>query len=588
MSRPTSDRGAFALTDFPDGQRGAVRWHFEDPVDVITTHDLREVRDCLARVEARAREGWFAVGFVAYEAAPAFDPALRVNASPSTPLLWFGIFEEPMVPPESSSATPADEPGDWQPHVGRARYEHTVNESLNRIRDGAFYQVNHTIRLRSPWPAGAVATYDALRAAQPSSYGMCLDIGGLRVVSVSPELFFSRRGRTIETRPMKGTAPRQPSAAADATVARALAYSVKDRAENVMIVDLVRNDLGRIAELGTINVPRLFDVERHPTLWQMTSTITACLRPEIQLPEIFDALFPSGSVVGAPKIAAAAWIADREHAPRGVYCGALGVVQPGGDCTFSVGIRTLVIDRDAKRAEYGTGGAITIDSTPQGEYDELIAKAAILSARPSAFDLLETMRLSDGVYRRRERHARRLLASADYFDFPDVREALDRALDDEAARVPEGDYRVRLLVARDGTARTEATPIAGLATPVRPLRCAMATTPVSSRDPFLYHKTTNRAIYDERRAAHRDVDEIILINERGELTECSIGNVVVELNGERCTPPPECGLLPGVFREELIEAGMVRERVLHPADLANATGTWLVNSLREWVELVVG
>jgi para-aminobenzoate synthetase/4-amino-4-deoxychorismate lyase len=320
----------------------------------------------------------------------------------------------------------------------------------------------------------------------------------------------------------------------------------------------------------------------------MTSTVSARLRANTTLPDIFAALFPSGSVVGAPKIAAAAWIAAHEGAPRGIYCGAIGVVRPGGDCVFNVAIRTLVIDGERRVAEYGAGGGITADSTSAGEYDELLAKAAVLRGGPPSFELLETMRLSEGRYTRRERHVRRVCASAEYFDFGDVAAAVGRALDTRARMSPTGDHRVRLLVSRDGTTRTEATPVAPReASSPSPWRCALSAVPVSSRDVFLFHKTTNRGVYEERRAAHPDADEVMLVNERGELTECTIGNLVVEIGGERLTPPLGCGLLAGVFREELLEQGKIEERVLHPSALSAATGLWLVNSLREWVPLTL-
>lgn len=580
----------FVLSDFPDVNGAAERLCFVDPREVVVAETVGEVYAALDRVERCATDGYFAVGYVAYDAAPAFDSALRVAVGAPTPLLWFGIYDAPTPPAPLQESLAAQDLGadDWRAHVTRAEYQDAVDGIIRGIGEGAFYQVNHTVRLRAAWDGDSLAMYNALRAAQPSSYGMYLDIGRFQILSVSPELFFARTGRHIETRPMKGTARRGRWLEEDAAAATALAESVKDRAENVMIVDLVRNDLGRIAELGSVVVPRLFEVERHPTLWQMTSTITAQLRHDVRLPDIFGALFPSGSVVGTPKVAAASWIADHEGAARGVYCGAIGLVRPGGDCVFNVAIRTLVVDRKTATAEYGAGGAITIDSTPVGEYDELMAKAAVLGGAAPAFELLETMRLADGVYVRRERHIRRLLGSASYFDFPEVSGSIGAALEDRARLEPVGDHRVRLLVSRSGVVRTESTQIPPLSVPPgAPLRCVVAHSPVSSRDPFLFHKTTHRAVYDARRAAHPECDEVILMNEMGELTECSIGNLVAELDGERVTPPRECGLLAGVFRDELIAQGRIHERVLRQSDLNSATRVWLVNSLREWVELVL-
>jgi para-aminobenzoate synthetase/4-amino-4-deoxychorismate lyase len=572
------------LTDFPNANGDTERLCFMEPLEIAVAWSLDDVRATLDRVEQRCADGYFAVGFVAYDAAPAFDAALCVGERAPTPLAWFGIYAAPSPAPLPARATHTLATRDWRPHITRSQYESRVDDIRRGIGEGAFYQVNQTVRLRASWDGDALAAYDTLRAAQPSSYGMYIDTGRFQIASVSPELFFHREGRNILTRPMKGTARRGRWPEEDTESAASLAASDKDRAENVMIVDLVRSDLGRIAESGTVAVPQLFAIERHPTLWQMTSTIMARLRANVRLPDIFDALFPCGSIVGAPKIAAASWIADHEAAPRGIYCGAMGIVRPGGDCIFNVAIRTLVLDSETGIAEYGAGGAITIDSTSAGEYDELLAKAAILQSVAHAFDLLETMRLTDGVVVRRERHVRRLLASANYFDFPDIAQPVDLELDECARLNAVGEYRVRLLVSRDGSARTQTTPVSAFGHSP-PLRCIVADLPVDSHDPFLFHKTTRRDVYDVRRLAHPEADEIILVNERRELTECSIGNLVVEIDGERFTPPRSCGLLAGMFREELIERGVLRERTLFPSDLVRATGLWLINSLREWVEL---
>jgi len=625
--------------DFPDSSGRPERQAFSHPIEIVEAWAFPEVLDALARVERHAFAGRFAVGFVAYDAAPAFDEALRIGSRAPTPLLWFGIYDGPRADgggpawaglaatrPESGSGSGSgsesgsgsgsefgsesesgsesrswSESGSgsgwwesgwesgpkrsaWEPHVDRGTYDDAIERIKRGILDGAFYQVNHTLRLRSRWRGDPVAVYERLRGAQPASHGIYVDTGPMQIASASPELFFARSDRRIVTRPMKGTARRGRWGEEDRAAAHALRASAKDRAENVMIVDLVRNDLGRIARTGSVTVPSLFDVERHPTVWQMTSTIEAELRDGVDLGGIFSALFPCGSVIGAPKIAAAAWIAEHEAAPRGVYCGAMGVVRPGGDCTFNVAIRTLVLDRERGTAEYGAGGGITIDSSPGVEYDEVLAKAAVLEGPAPTFALLETLRLRDGRFVRRDRHLRRLADSADYFGFPPVVEAARSALDERADAHPSGEHRVRLLVDRDGSARTEAVVLARADGPGAPVRCALARGPVSSRDPFLFHKTTNRRQYEEHARAC-GADEVILWNERGELTECSIGNVVLEIAGERLTPPIASGLLAGVFREELLECGQIAERVLRREDLRRAATIWRINSLREWTPL---
>jgi len=382
---------------------------------------------------------------------------------------------------------------------------------------------------------------------------------------------------------MKGTAARGRWREEDEAAAARLEASEKERAENLMIVDLLRNDLGRVAETGTVKVEELFRVERYPTVLQMTSTVAATLREGVTLDELFAALFPCGSVTGAPKVSTTRFIAALEDSPRGVYCGAVGFVAPGGDAAFNVAIRTVVVDKETGEAVYGTGGGFTWDSTPGGEYADALAKAKLLTEDAPDFELLETMRLDGSGYRLLEEHLARLAASADYFDIPaDVagaREALARHAGEHAGAA----RRVRLLVSQDGRARVESEPLAGL--PPGPLRVALALTPVRRSDRFLCHKTTNRGQYEARRAEVAGVFDVLLWNEEGELTEFTNGNVVVELGGECWTPPRACGLLAGTFRAELLRGGGVAERVLTKDDLAHAARVWFVNGVRGWVEV---
>jgi para-aminobenzoate synthetase/4-amino-4-deoxychorismate lyase len=384
---------------------------------------------------------------------------------------------------------------------------------------------------------------------------------------------------------MKGTARRGRWEGEDELAARALRESAKERAENAMIVDLVRNDLGRVAEVGSVATARLFDVERYRTVWQMTSTVEARLRAGARLDDVFAALFPPGSVTGAPKVSATAIIAALERSPRGAYCGAVGLVAPGGDAAFAVAIRTVELDLVRGAASVGVGGGVTWDSTAGGEWDELLAKAAFLEARTEPFSLVETLRLEGGAYARLERHLARLASSARWAGFAVDAGAARRALEDAALRAGAEGRRVRLLAGEDGALAVETAP---LPPPARePLPVARARAPVRRTDPLLFHKTTSRAPYDARRAERPDAFDVLLANEEGELTELTIGNLVAELGGERVTPPRECGLLAGTFREELLARGEVRERVLRDAELAAARRLWLVNAVRGWVPIAL-
>jgi len=572
-----------ALLDL-DGSFGPLA--FRAPRAVHVARTLAEVPAVVRAAERAGAEGRWAVGFIAYEAAPAFDPALRVpgeatgaGAGTQRPLAWFAEYDRP-ADPASFTAGEA-ELGPLLPDSDVAGHAASVARIREGIGRGDFYQVNHTFRLRGPFRGDPLALYRRLRAAQGGGLSACLHAGDRAVVSASPELFLSLRGREVTMRPMKGTAPRGRWLEEDARAAEALVASAKDRAENVMIVDLVRNDLGRVAEPGTVRVSRPFEVERYRTVLQLTSTVEARLAEGCGLAELLAATFPCGSVTGAPKVAAMARIAAEERAPRGVYCGAVGVVAPGGEACFNVAIRTVELDLARGEAVAGVGGGITWDSTAAGELGEALAKGAFLTARPAPVALVETLRLEGGAYPLLAGHLARLEASARHLGLAVDRAEVEAALARTAARAREG--RVRLVVAGRGRVELERVPLPPRAT--APLPVALATRPVSRRDPRLFHKTTDRAPYDEARRDHPAVFDVLLWNEEGELTEFTIGNLVADLGGDRVTPPREAGLLAGVFRSALLARGEVAERTLRVDDLVRARRLWLVNALRGWVEV---
>ena len=551
---------------------------FREPRRVLAAERLDDVAGAVRAAYEESRAGRWVVGFVAYEAAPAFDAALRVRPRGPGPLAWFAAFDAPSDPPRPEGGARLH---DLAPELTPRAHAESVERIREAIGRGDAYQVNLTFRVSGRFEGDPLALHEALRSAQGGGFGACLVLGDRAVVSASPELFFETRGDRITVRPMKGTAPRGRHPEEDARLASALAASTKDRAENVMIVDLLRNDLGRIAEPGSVRVARAFEVERWRTVHQLTSTVEARLRPGAGLPQVLAALFPCGSITGAPKIAATQLIAALEQSPRGVYCGALGVLRPGGDATFNVAIRTVALELATGRATAAAGGGITWDSDPAAEWDEALAKLAFLTDDPSPFRLVETMRLEHGRYPLLERHLARLARSAAHFGFRIDPAALRGALAERAAAL--GSARVRLLLDEDGRFTCEDAPLPELS--ARPLPVARARAPVSRRDPFLFHKTTRRAIYDARRAERPQLFDVILANEEGELTELSIGNLVARIGGEQLTPPVECGLLAGVMREELLARGEVREAVLRDADLARADRLWLVNAVRGMVPI---
>lgn len=564
----------------------AKSFSFEGLTSEIVAHRLDEVVEALAAAEQAAAAGSWVAGYVAYEAAPAFDAAYRVidrqadDVHHWLPLVWFGVFDERRdeVPAESRSGSYAL--GEWRSQTSRSEYDKAIGRIREHIRQGDTYQVNYTMRLRAAFSGDPSALYHDLCAAQSGGYGAYLDTGRFRVLSASPELFFERTGSRLVARPMKGTAPRGRFPAEDEMLRDELVASVKDRAENVMIVDLLRNDIGRIAEFGSVQTERLFEAERYDTVWQLTSTISADVHAEVGLVETFQALFPCGSITGAPKVRTMEIIAKNERHSRGVYCGALGYLAPPGaegpDMAFAVPIRTVVLDLVDGEAEYGVGGGIVYDSSAENEYEEAAVKARILTRSRSVFQLLETMAWSPGTgVELLEAHLARMASSARYFGYPLDTEGIRRAIDDLTGEEP---VRLRILADRGGSFELERRPMPSTAE--SPFVVTVDLDPVDTSDPFLFHKTTMRTMYDERRVRHPDADDVILVNERAEITESTIANVLVLLDGSWVTPPIESGCLAGVGRQQLINHGEVSERVISFEDLATADEVQLVNSVR--------
>jgi para-aminobenzoate synthetase/4-amino-4-deoxychorismate lyase len=562
-----------------DLQAQGLPTHFQSPLKVLTAHRLEEVCPLLKAAEAAAKADHWVALLLSYEAAPAFDRAMTTRPAKGLPLGWAAVFDSPASTPLQSIAE-AYEVGPWTPRVSRESFASAISQIRELIAAGDTYQVNYTFPLVAEFQGDAHAWFRNLCRAQGAEYCAYFDLGRFKVLSVSPELFFELEGRTITTRPMKGTIGRGRWLAEDVQMAERLAASAKDRAENVMIVDLLRNDLGRVAVAGSVNVKRLFELERYETLWQMTSTIEATLRGEVDFAELMARLFPCGSITGAPKIRTMEIIRDLEPFPRGVYTGTLGFLRPGGSAVFNVAIRTIVIDSEDGLATFGVGGGITYDSTAEREYEECLVKSSFLNSKPVEFELLESMLLEAGRFFLLERHLERMKAAATYFGFcfPEMKIRLE--LEQIARRHAQGSCKTRLLVSRCGEVRTETQQ----REEVQPaaVRVALAARPVSANDKFLFHKTTNRAVYDDAMGSRPDCDDVILWNEAGEVTESTVANVVVSFDGQLYTPPPEAGLLAGTLRAELIAAGKIDERVIRVADLPGASEIFLINSVSGW------
>ncbi len=553
---------------------------FANPRRVVVAERPGDVAPALAAIErAVDDEGLYAAGYLAYEAGAAYGLATHAAEPDGPPLLWFGLFDdyEPVAQPASDGTYRF---GPWQPSLDYDTYHRALGRIKEAIAAGDTYQANYTFHLRADFDGEPWALFASLAAVQRADYCAYLDLGRFVICSASPELFFRLDGDFITSKPMKGTAPRGLSAADDRRQVEWLRQSEKNRAENVMIVDMIRNDLGRVARTGSVRVPELFTVERYPTLLQMTSTVTA--ETTAPLADILAATFPCASITGAPKVRTMALIRALEPEPRGVYTGAIGLIAPGRRARFNVAIRTAVIDRARGRATYSVGSGVVWDSDPAAEYDECLLKARVLQARSAPatdFRLLESLRWTpDEGYFLLDRHIERLRDSAEYFRFPFDAEAVADALATRAAALA-APSKVRLLLDRAGRLTIEDAPLAQGERP-QPLVVGLAAQPINANNTFLYHKTDRRQVYDEARASRPDCDDVLLWNGRGELTEAGASNLVLELDGRRYTPPVSSGLLPGTLRAQLLADGEIEERLLMREDLARATGVWLINSVR--------
>ena len=603
----------------PGGAFAAPWLYFRNPREIIEARVLQEVWPALERIRAATEAGRYGAGFIAYEAAPAFDPAFRVHQPVrDMPLLWFGIYDAPEpledLPPFGPEGYRL---GPWQSMMSPEDYARRIAAIREAIAAGDTYQVNFTYPLTASFEGDPWALFHMLHRAQGGRHSAFVQTGSHAVVSASPELFFTQQGDELLTRPMKGTAERGRWWQEDEACADRLKASPKERAENVMIVDLLRNDLGRVARTGSVEAGPLFEVERYETVLQMVSTIRA--RTAGDPTATLAALFPCGSITGAPKIRTMEIIKELEVGPRGVYTGTIGWMGPGRRAWFNVAIRTVQIDLTRGQAAFGVGGGVTWDSSPQGEYEECRTKARLLQKPRPEFESLETMRWEPGEgYFLLDRHLARLLESACYFRFSVDAEEVRKRLAGLAGTFGNTPQRVRLLVNERGDVRLEAWPIELASGPDRfskdfsghrakkgdwlkrsgclspffaalfpgtdlaPVPVALAAEPIDSQDPFLFNKTTHRAVYERARRSRPElpeIEDVILWNERGELTESTVANLMVDLGGERWTPPRECGLLAGTMRAELIGRGQLRERIIHKDELGHAQGIWLINSV---------
>lgn len=548
---------------------GAPARLYRDPLEIVAANTSEQVEAALDRIRRATAQGLHAAGYLDYEGSA----------------LWFGLFRGfDTLSSDRVEALLADPAGAWagvpEPQIGWPAYRDACERVLDYIRAGDIYQANLTFRATLRYAGSEPALFALLRKRARAGYGALVATGSRWLLSFSPELFFALEGDQLTARPMKGTAARTGDPAADVASATALAADAKQRAENLMIVDLMRNDLATVAQAGSVAVPQLFRVESYPTVHQMISTVTARLRPGLDAVDALRALFPCGSVTGAPKIRAMQIIGDVEQGARGIYTGAIGRLDANGDAMFNVAIRTLVCDGQG-RAVLGLGSGVVADSQARAEWEECLAKGAFVTAGETPFDLIETMRFDplDGIAFL-ERHLSRMKASARVLGFPFDRHTVRNELQAATFRLRHP-ARIRLLLGASGAIAIGASPLPP--EPSVPARVAVRPLPVEPADFRLRHKTSRRAFYDRAREA-AGTWEVLFTDPDGYLTEGSFTSLFVERDGTLVTPPLARGLLPGVLRAELLDSGRAVEGDLTPADLAH--GFFLGNALRGLVAAV--
>lgn len=579
------------LDDARDG--GAPARLYRAPLRIVRADRAVDVPAALAELKAERAAGRDAAGFMAYGAGAALEPRLAglVREAGQAPLLWFGIFgASERMDGDGVAALLPDPAGAWlgapEPRIDRVAYDAAIAQVLGLIGAGDIYQANLTFRASVEAIGHPLALYAAIRSRARAGYGGVVWTGEEWLLSFSPELFFSLKAGALTARPMKGTARRGVTPEEDRALAATLRTDAKQRAENLMIVDLMRNDLTRVAEPGSVAVPALFAVEGYPTVHQMTSTVTARLRPGLDAIDVLGATFPCGSITGAPKIRAMEVIDAVEVDARGAYTGSIGWIGANGDAAFNVAIRTLRLDPDESattmRATIGLGSGIVADSRADEEWDECLAKGAFVTAGQRGFDLIETMAFDPEIgLPLLEGHLARMKASATLFSFTFDRHAARNELQAATFRLRTA-RRVRLMLAKSGAIAIEVAPMPEPRT--TPMQVAIAPLPVAPHDFRLRHKTSDRGFYDAARR-QSGADEVLFTDPAGFLTEGSFTSIFVERDGMLVTPPLARGLLPGVLRADLIASGRAIEGELSTADLAG--GFLLGNALRGLFSAIV-
>lgn len=552
---------------------------FENLVKILATKLIDDVEAILKKVVYYQSQGYYVVGYVSYEAGKAFENNFSVKTFPLSGeyLVYFTVHSEVKKEPfpldyEMNITMPQV----WESKTDKNEYEKAISEIRQQIRQGNTYQVNYTVQLHNRINSNLFELYNRLVIEQDAKYNCYIEHDDFAVLSMSPELFFEKNGSKLATRPMKGTVARGINDAQDFRNKHWLANDSKNRSENMMIVDLLRNDMGRISELGSVTVSKLCDIEQYSTVWQMTSTIESHLKKDLSLFDIFNALFPCGSITGAPKISTMSIINQLETSPRGIYCGSIGICLPHDDrAIFNVAIRTIQVKDD--QAIYGVGGGITWDSEWESEYRETCEKSAFLYKSQPTFDILTTAKITQKKVVFLKEHTKRLKSSARFFGWPfSETEFLDK-ISELLKTLDLSDYRLRVLLHKSGQLSFEVSILEDL--PSTFLQAKLVQREEACDSPFTYFKTSYRP-----HIPNSDKEQVFISSD-GYLQETSIGNIILEIDGTYYTPPVEVGILDGIYRKYLIQQGEVTERYLTKTDLENADHIYVCNSVRGLYEI---
>lgn len=573
----TINNPPFLRFDFSINNKNSDPVCFINPVKIISTKYFDNVATCLDEIKCAVNNGYYVAGYMSYEAAYAFTHRMKDFPAVTMPLLWFGVFTQPTD--LSKRETEDFSVGNWKLNQSKKEYEKAFQNIQQAIVAGETDQVNYTVQFQAPFSGSSLSYYEQLKHAQQGQYSAYLDLGNEQILSASPELFFHLQNNIITTKPMKGTIHRGKTYEEDIKNAKWLAASYKNQLENNLITKLMVDELKMVTNESSIKIIDQYQIKKYPTVYQMTSTIKGSILPHVSAVDILKTLFPCGSITGVPKDKTMDIIAKLEKNPRNVYCGTIGYIAPNNDAIFNVPIRTVMIDQKSQLARYGAGGGITRQSNVEEEFQETLTKTKVLYEKQKSFSLLETFGLKQGKIIAFEEHIQRIKNSANYFNIPIHIDSIKNQLHILQENNKDGEWRIRLLVNHQGKANFEVKPLPKSKKAV----VKLASSPINKNDIFLYHKTTNRTVYEERLKEIDDVFDVLLWNENNEVTEFTIGNIVVERGDELLTPPIQCGLLPGTFREKLLKAGTIKESKITKEDLNHCKNIWLINSVREWV-----